>query len=183
MKLISPIFTERLILREIEESDYKQIHCYFSSPDVMRFMEHGATTEEDTLNYLKRVIEWQKAQPRIHLVLGVVLKTEGILIGGCDLHMPNFRHRQGELVYRINPQYWGQGYATEASKAMLNLGFNQMKLHRIEALCDVRNTASIKVLEKIGMKKEGFIREHKWVKERWRDSVLYSILEQEFSPI
>ncbi len=174
------IHTERLILREIQESDWKQIHSYFSNPDVMRYMEHGASTEAETMNYIKRVIEWQKDEPRIHIVLGVVLKNYGNIIGGCDLHMPNLRHRQGELVYRLNPQYWGCGYATEASKAMIDMGFTQMGLHRIEALCDVRNTASIKVLEKLGMQKEGCFREHKWIKERWRNSVQYSILEQEF---
>lgn len=149
--MILPVYTERLILREIEESDWRQIHCYFSNHDVMRFMEHGATTEADTMNYLQRVVGWQKDEPRIHIVLGVVLKTEGNVIGDCDLHMPNIRHRKAELVYRFNPKYWGRGYATGASKAMLHLGFTQMGLHRIEALCDARNIASIKVLEKLGM--------------------------------
>ena len=95
--------------------------------------------------------------------------------------MPNVQHYEGEIVYRFAKAYWRKGYASEVVKRMLSFGFEELKLHRIEALCDVRNTASIRVLEKAGMTIEGCMREHRFVKEYWRNSVLYSMLEQEFN--
>ncbi len=75
--------------------------------------------------------------------------------------MPNYLHKEGEIVYRLRKKYWGNGYASEAAKKVIEFGFIHWGLHRIEAMCDARNAASIKVLEKIGMKKEGCLREHR----------------------
>lgn len=94
--------------------------------------------------------------------------------------MPDYKHRTAELMYRLNKNYWGLGYATEAAKSMLDFGFHQIGLHRIDAMCDIRNATSVKVMENIGMQKEGCLREHRWTKERWRSSYMYSILEDEF---
>jgi len=74
-------------------------------------------------------------------------------------------------------------YATEAARALLTFGFGQLRLHRIFATCDPANTASARVLEKIGMQREGLLREHEWVKGRWRDSFLYAILDHEWKKL
>jgi ribosomal-protein-alanine N-acetyltransferase len=79
----------------------------------------------------------------------------------------------------LTRRYWGQGYATETGKALLTFGFDGLGLHRIFATCDPANVPSAHVLEKIGMQREGRIREHKWAKRRWRDSLLYAILDYE----
>ena len=84
-----------------------------------------------------------------------------------------------ELCYRLNRTFWNKGYGTEAAAAVIKFGFDRLRLHRISALCDTRNTASSRVAEKTGMKKEGCMREHKWVKDGWIDSSIYSILEHE----
>lgn len=89
-------------------------------------------------------------------------------------------NRVGEMGYVVNPDYWGQGIATEAAHLLIKFGFQEMKLHRIFATCDPRNIGSAKVLEKIGLTKEGRIREHKLIRDGWRDSFLYSILEHEW---
>jgi RimJ/RimL family protein N-acetyltransferase len=84
------------------------------------------------------------------------------------------------IGYVINPRCWGRGYATEAAREMLRFGFGELELHRIEATCDVLNAASARVLEKIGMQREGLLREHMWLRDRWRSSYLYSILADEW---
>ena len=79
---------------------------------------------------------------------------------------------------------WSEkGYASEAAKEIIRFGFEDLNLHRIFATCDPNNIGSAKVLEKIGMKREGRLRQHKWRKGEWRDSFLYSILEQEYKDV
>ncbi len=84
------------------------------------------------------------------------------------------------LVTVFSRGFWEKGYATEASRALMDFGFAELGLHRIFATCDPANTASAHVLEKLGMKREGRLREHKWSKGKWRDSFLYAMLEQEW---
>ncbi|MDY0409775.1 GNAT family N-acetyltransferase [Paracerasibacillus soli] len=81
----------------------------------------------------------------------------------------------------MNPKYWKMGFATEVANLLISYGFKQLKLHRIFATCDPRNIGSLRVLEKVGMMKEGRIREHILIKDGWRDSLLYSVLEQEWN--
>jgi RimJ/RimL family protein N-acetyltransferase len=84
------------------------------------------------------------------------------------------------IGYCFNKTYWGKGYATEAVRALLEFGFNRLTLHRISANCDPSNVASNRVLMKAGMKLEGRLRENLRVKGRWRDTMVYGILEREY---
>ena len=94
--------------------------------------------------------------------------------------MKQANSHQAELGYEIDPAYWGQGYATEAARKMLAFGFGELRLHRIWATCLLENVASARVLGKLGLQQEGRLREHRWMKGRWWDSLVFSILEQEW---
>ena len=94
--------------------------------------------------------------------------------------MSNPDNPEGWIGYSLNRKFWGQGYATEAAEALVKFGFGQLNLHRIFATCDPFNVASARVLEKAGMQREGHFRQHKWVKGKWRDSLLYAILDCEW---
>lgn len=181
MNIYSPLLTERLTLREFKREDWREAHCYLSDPDVLLYMEFPPTTEEQSQEYVEKFILFQKENPRRYIKFFLVLKKSNQIIGECGFLMPEQQHRSAELMYRLNKNYFGMGYATEAAKAMLDFGFRQLALHRIDAMCDVRNTASVKVLEKIGMQKEGRLSEHRWTKGNWRSSYLYAILEKEFT--
>jgi RimJ/RimL family protein N-acetyltransferase len=89
-------------------------------------------------------------------------------------------HRQGELSYIVHPRLWGRGIATAAGRQLLEIGFGELKLHRIFATCDPRNGASAQVLAKLGMSYEGQLRENVLLRDGWRDSDLYGVLEQEW---
>jgi [ribosomal protein S5]-alanine N-acetyltransferase len=102
------------------------------------------------------------------------------LIGVGEVNIRDRSNRNGEIAYIINPDYWSSGYATEAANILIAFGFTELKLHRLFATCDPRNIGSSRVLEKVGMTKEGRIREELWIKDGWRDSLLFSILEQEW---
>lgn len=113
--------------------------------------------------------------------LSIRLRSDGQLCGGVGL-LPNAAHQHAELGYWLGIPFWGNGYATEAAGAVVRYGFEQIKLHRIFASHFEGNIASKRVLEKIGMRYEGCLRQHilKW--GRFIDLELYAILRQEFSP-
>lgn len=177
---IEVIRTERLVLRDLKETDLQAVHSYASDPEVVRYMDWGPNTKEETQDFIQRTITNQKEKPRRVYTLAIVLKAEDELIGSCGMHTSNSDNREGWLGYCLNRHFWGQGYATETAEALLTFGFTQLKLHRIFATCDPANVASARVLEKIGMQREGHLREHKWAKGCWRDSFLYAILENEW---
>jgi [ribosomal protein S5]-alanine N-acetyltransferase len=174
-----PIETERLVLRDFVEEDWRAVHRYACDAEVVRYMEWGPNTEAETRQYIDRVIASQKASPRYTFELAVTLKAGGLLIGGAGFHAADPQSHEGWLGYVLHRDAWGQGYATEAARALLVFGFRHFGLHRIWATCDARNAASAHVLEKIGMQREGYLREHKWQREGWRDTLLYAILERE----
>jgi RimJ/RimL family protein N-acetyltransferase len=172
--------TERLILREFQETDFEAVHEYGSDPEVVRYLEWGPNTEHDTRNYLQSQIAQQDQQARRVYGLALVLKTSGGLIGACGIHIARPEHKEAFIGYVLNKNYWNQGYITEAARRVVQFGFENLGLHRIYATCDPANVASARVMEKVGMKREGQLREHKLAKGRWRDSLLYAILEQEY---
>jgi len=179
MSIYSNIFTERLILREFDKNDFEAIHEYLSNEKVLEYMPFNPTSKEETINYLQRFIKFQTEEPRNYIRFVVMLKGNMNIIGECGINILSIKDKCGELIYRFNTKYWNNGYATESAKRLINFGFFELKLHRIEAIVDIRNTASIKILNKIGMNNEGCLKEHKLQKGHWRSSYMFSMLEKE----
>lgn len=173
------IETSRLCIREFREEDLDAVHQYASSAEVAKYMIWGPNTLEETQAFIRRVIEMQEQQPRLDYEFAVVLKDSSELIGGCGLHISD--PLQGEIGYCFNPKFWRQGYASEAAAAMVKHGFEELGLHRIYATCRPDNKGSAKVMEHVGMKYEGHLREHMRHKGSWHDSYQYSILEHEYA--
>ncbi len=169
--------TERLVFRELVESDWRMVHDYASLEVVCRYQPWGPNTVEETKTFVSEVLTDHKKNPRTRFMFAVVSKEDDRLIGAIELKIGDFQN--GEIGYIIHPDYWGRGIATEAAKQMVNIGFEHFRLHRIQATCDPNNIASSKVLEKIGMSKEGILRENILIKSGWRDSAVYSVLETE----
>ncbi len=180
MILEQPLETEHLFLREFKEDDYSAVREYAPDPEVHRFVVFGPGTEEDTQNFIHQCMEEQNKEPRETFTLAVILKSEGNgkLIGGCGLTLEG--KGNANMGYLFNSRYWGNGYATEVARALLNFGFRQLGRHRIYATCDVRNIASARVMEKVGMRREAHFHLDVWLRDHWRDSFLYAILEQEW---
>ncbi len=172
--------TDHLLLRGFFGADWQAVHEYASDPEVVRYMEWGPNTEEESRIFVRRAIAGQRQEPRRDCGFAIVLRTEEKLIGGCGVFRSKPDSREGWLGYCLNRRFWGRGYATEAAAALLAFGFRELKLHRIFATCDVANAASARVMEKVGMAREGRLREHKQVKGKWRDSYVYAILVREW---
>ncbi|MGE7916079.1 GNAT family N-acetyltransferase [Lysinibacillus xylanilyticus] len=176
--MIDNLKGRRVILREMEEKDWIDVHTYASQPIVCQYQPWGPNSEKESQDFVKQVILDTTKNPRSRFVFAIIEKK--MLIGAGEINIRDFTNREGEIGYIVNPEYWGMGYATEVSKLLIEFGFETLNLHRIFATCDPRNVGSSKVLEKIGMTKEGRIREDLLLKDGWRDSLLYSILEQEW---
>ena len=174
------IETERLLLRDLVTGDRHAVHEYASDPEVVRFMDWGPNTKDETDEFIKRSISTQNEKPRRNFTLAIILKNTGELIGSCGIHVSNPENREGWLGYCLNRNFWGRGYATETARGLVKFGFAKLDLHRLFATCDPENSASAHVLEKSGMKREGHLREHKWSKGKWRNSYIYAILQQDW---
>ena len=174
------IETERLILREIEEDDWESVHRYAREPAVGRFLIWGPNTEQQTKNHVRDLQAFRLEDPRKRAVLGIVIKDSGEFIGGVGLTRLSADASEAEVGYSLHPDHWGRGYATEAARAMIGLGFGEWRLHRVIARCDPENIGSARVMEKCGMRREGHFRKCTMCKGEWRDRVLYAILEDEW---
>jgi len=172
------IQTERLIIRDFQETDLQAVHEYGSDPEVVKHMPFGPNTLDDSQNFLNGVMGKQNEKPRMDYDLAVALRSEDKLIGGCRI----CKVSDGEafLGYILNRYYWGNGYATEAVKSMVEFGFKELGVHRIYADCHPDNVRSIRVLEKVGMTLEGTRRDYTMIHGEYSDMLLVSILEHEW---
>lgn len=175
--------TDRLILRDFRLEDTVPVHAYASDPEVTQYMPWGPNSPEDTAAFIARALEQQATWPRLDLGLALELKAEGQVVGSIALHLRDIPHATVEMGYVLRQDLWGQGLVSEAARAMFALGFERLDLHRIVASCDVRNVGSYRVMEKLGMRREGLLREDRLVRGAWRDTYIYALLAQEWSTI
>jgi len=118
-----------------------------------------------------------KWEVRESLTLAITAGVD-MLVGAVGLEL-NLPHSRGELGYWIAHDHWNQGYATEAAAALIEFGFDELKLNRIQARYFVRNPASARVMEKAGMKYEGLLRQHALVRGEFEDVAMYAILSSD----
>lgn len=171
--------TRRLRLRDYVPSDLEAVHVFASDPAVVEHLPFGPNDLADTDAFLGRAMASARASPRRTYEVALTDRETHELIGGIRLGIQSDVHRDASLGYILRRDLWGRGLVTEAAAALVNLGFARLGLHRIWATCSVENVASRRVLEKIGMHREAHLRDHLWVKGRWRDSYLYAFLESD----
>jgi RimJ/RimL family protein N-acetyltransferase len=172
--------TQRLVLREFEEGDWLAVLAYQSHPLYLRYYSWTHRTEQDVRAFVRMFLAQRAEEPRTKFQLAITLAPDGQLIGNAGIRLKTPNDREADMGYELDPRYWGCGYATEAADALLAFGFRELKLHRVWAQCIAENAASAHVLEKIGMRLEGRLRENEWMKDRWWDTLLYAILEREW---
>ena len=147
------IETERLILREYQESDWESVHQYGQQESILIYEIWGPNTVEQTKAFIEKSIIERKENPRRAFELCVTLKSNMELIGGCGFRINSENKKRGDIGYIIKPDYWNKGFATEASKGLLDFMVKNHSITEIEATCDALNLQSIRVLEKCGLKK------------------------------
>lgn len=173
--------TNRLSIREIAIEDLNEIHILLSLPESDRYNAFGIpATIEATAVIVTEWVREQTADVRKSYIFSVILLSTNQFIGLIALIPGKPNYRNGEVWYKTHVGYWGKGYTREALQAVLHFAFEDLKLHRVEAGCAVENIASAKVLENVGMTREGLKRKLLPKEGQWLDCYFYAILENEF---
>jgi len=174
--------TQRLYLNEITWNDLRCVHELHSMPEVDKFNTLGIPeNQEVTRKVMEPDIKDQKKKLRSRFCWKIMLKKTGEFIGLAGFFLSNDRFKMGEFYYKLIPEFWGQGFATELAKEIIRFGFEDCKLHRIEAGVATENKASIRVLKKAGMTSEGIRRAILPIRGDWKDNFQFSIIEDEFA--
>jgi RimJ/RimL family protein N-acetyltransferase len=176
-----PIVTDRLRLRPLTLHDVDALLTYRGRPDVCRYLPFDPMTPEVLIGRLRtdlsRTAITREGQG---LTLGVELAASGELIGDVVLFFRSQEHAGGELGYVFHPDAAGQGYATEAAGALLDLAFGGLGLNRVIARLDARNEASARLASRLGMRREAHFVRNEIFKGEWADELVYAVLASEW---
>lgn len=181
---LNPVFatfpeieTERLLLRETMPEDAPAIYRLFADPLVTRYYDLESYTSieqaEALIDFFDESFEMERA-----IRWGIERKSDGVLMGTCGYVW--LRPHRGEIGYDLHSDFWRQGYMSEALDAILDFGFTELGLNRVEALTMLENEASGGLLRSLGFVEEGVMRQHDFFKGQFHDMRLFAILRQDY---
>jgi RimJ/RimL family protein N-acetyltransferase len=173
--------TKRLILRSFQNDDLEALIAYRSDPQVARYQGWNAPyARQDAAAFVDEMCSKQPGVQGEWYQIAVQHQAGGPIVGDCAFHILPQDARQAEIGFTLARQHWGQGYASEALQALLGYLFDDLNLQRVRAICDVENSASTRVLERAGMRQEGYFIENIWFKGRWGSEYSYAMLQREW---
>lgn len=174
------LYSNRLKLRLIDLPDLEEIHILHSLPETDQFNTLGMPANiDETKSVILKWIADNKMPDIRNYTFAVINNQSEKFTGLLGLKLWPEKNKRGEIWYKIHPDFWNKGIATEAANLILDFGFDTLNLHRIQAGCATENVGSIKVLEKVGMFREGRGRQILPLKSGWADNYEYSILESD----
>jgi RimJ/RimL family protein N-acetyltransferase len=179
-----PIEGDRVLLRPFVAADLDALHAIQSRADVTRYLYW----EPRSVDQVRDVLAQRAARRTLEaegqtLNLAVLLRASGTLVGDVSLSWLSDRHRQGEIGFVMHPDHSGRGLATEAARILMGLAFDELGLRRVIGRCDARNTASARVMERLGMRREAHFVENELFKGEWGDEYVYAILAAEWNAV
>jgi aminoglycoside 6'-N-acetyltransferase len=175
------ITTERLILRPMVLSDVNDLYEYQSDPETVRYIPWPARTNEQVKEAVEKVlkdIKFDNAGDYLNYVWEV--KETGKVIGQGNLNYISKEHKRAEVGWVINRKMQGQGYATEATRALINSAFVDHDFHRVIAYIDIRNAESIKLAQRLNLRLEATYQKDEWFKGEWTSAHLFAVLKDEW---
>ena len=171
--------TDRLVLRELALEDTEFIYSHFSDPAITQFL-----MDEPPLSAQSQAREiinfYRNPEGKTYNRWGIVLKQNKKLIGTCGYHKWHQRYFRAEIGYDLSATCWGQGYMTEALTVIIQNGFGNMGLNRIDALVYTENTRSTKLLHNLDFQKEGILRDYFYLDGKFYDHYLFSLLRKDW---
>ncbi len=172
---------ERVVLRRFRPRDVAEFVAYRSSAEVARYQSWDAPYPRDEgESFVAGMMTRHPDTAGEWFQFAVALRATGQLIGDCAAMPLADDPSQCEIGFTIAQRYQGRGYATEATRLLIGYLFGARGKHRILAYCDARNAASAAVLDRLGMRREGHLRESTWAKGEWTDDLLYAVLDHEW---
>lgn len=170
--------TARLELRALTDADIPALFHLFSDPEALRYWSHGPFTREAQARELLERVQVGLRQRQFYQ-WGIARCDSGELIGTCTLFNLHPTNRRAELGFMLSRGHWGRGLMREALERLLDFGFRDLGLHRLEADTDPGNTASNGLLERLGFRREGLLRQRWFVHGQWADTVYWGLLGSE----
>ncbi len=181
-KSLPTINAGRVTLRWITEKDVDALYRIFSHPEVMRYWSTPPLADRNAaVKLLHEIHDGFRRQAL--LKWGVARCADDALIGTTTLFNLDFDNHRAEIGYGLDRAHWGNGYINEALQALLAYAFEELALHRIEADVDPRNTTSIRTVERLGFKQEGYLRERWQVNGEIQDSLFYGLLRPDWEAV
>ena len=180
-KAFTELVGQRLILRRFRRGDAVSFAAYRTVPAVARFQSWDAPYSVQRGEEFVRKLEGTDPDtPGAWFQFAVTLRQDGTLVGDCGTGVRLDDPRQVEIGFTIAPEHQGNGYASEAVRALVGYWFRYRGKHRVTASCDARNAASARVLRRAGFRPEGHLRESTWAKGEWTDDLLFAVLERDW---
>ena len=180
MAVYTTLETPRLRLRHFRDADLALFMAYRNDPEVARYQGWEGISEPEARAFLQEQKAIQPGVPCQWFQIAVELKETGMLVGDCALKMEEHDERQAEIGYTLSRAYQGRGIASEAVSCVLEYAFMTLGLHRVIAITACENVASVALLERLGLRREGHFRQNVWFKGKWEDEYLYAILQEEW---
>lgn len=172
--------SERLILRDFVDEDWSAVLAYQSDPRYLRVYGLSGRSREEVQAFVRLFLAQQEERPRYQYQLAVTLKDSNRLIGNCGIRKEAPDSQVANIGYELSPDYWGNGYASEAIGRLVAFGFGQLGLRRVWAKTTADNHASRRLLEKLGLRLEGRMRSHEYIAGKWVDRLIYGMLADEW---
>lgn len=170
--------SDRLVLRRITNDDVQEVFELRSDTEMMKYIPRPLLTNHDeALAHIKMIND--KIDNNEGINWAVTLKGSPKLLGIFGIYRIHWEHFRAEIGYMLLPEYQGKGITTEAISLLIDYGFNEMKMHSLEAVIDPRNTASARVLEKSKFRKEAHFIENECYDGVFRDTAIYSLLQKD----
>lgn len=172
--------TDRLRVRRFDLADLDAFVTIRNDPEVARYQSWHALDHTAARTFIHEMSRAEPALPGEWFQFAIALRTTNELIGDCAVLVKADDPRQAEIGFTLARHAQGKGLATEAITALLNYLFQERQLHRVVAICDVRNSGSFRLLERLGMRREGYTVQGYWNKGSWTDEYQYAILRDEW---
>lgn len=176
----TPLETERLLLRRFAERDLAPFLAYVNDPVVARYQTWESYSERKARDNIERQKHLTPGVPGQWFTFAVELKETGRLAGHVALKTEE-DGRQAEIGFTFAREYHGRGLASEAAARVLDYAFDALALHRVTAITDCENRASVALLGRLGLRREGHFIQNIWFKGRWGDEYLYAVLREEWA--
>ncbi|CAG9185052.1 hypothetical protein LMG32289_05839 [Cupriavidus pampae] len=174
------VYTDRLVIRRPRQEDLQAFLAYRNAHENMRLQPIERMPHAEALKFLAKQAELTSDADNCWLMFAIELRESGGMIGEVGMYIESGSKRTGDIGWSLNRAFSGQGYATEAAKWLIEYAFGERRLHRLTSNASTQNTGSIRLMERLGMRREGTTRESMLVHGVWHDEHRYAMLSTEW---
>jgi ribosomal-protein-alanine N-acetyltransferase len=173
---------KRIYLRDHQASDLDVFHAWLSDPVVAQYLTWRTSTPDESLILLAEALRENNSHPRAKDYFAIVMKANDQIIGEAGFTVESRAENGGvaDLGYFLLKEYWGKGYATEATELMIGYCFTVLGLHKVTASCDAENRSSENVMKKCGLEREAYQKKQYLLEGKWRDRLEYGLLREDW---